>query len=215
MIKIGGLRKRWILNTVGVVFALGMVCVLVVTLVFSAYYYSSIESDMRYRARSTTDFFSEYINQNYKEYYQSCINYANSFDDKKDLELQFIDANGRMVASSYGIWAGQSPTTSDISDAVSTRAISKYIGVDPNTGERIIAVSSPMIYSSGEVIGVLRYVTSTRILDIQIAKVFLFSLFILAAVLMIVFLSSNYYIRSILIPVNEITEKAKRIASGS
>lgn len=215
MIKIGGLRKRWILNTVGVVFALGMVCVLVVTLVFSAYYYSSFESDMRYRARSTTDFFSEYINQNYKEYYQSCINYANSFDDKKDLELQFIDANGRMVASSYGIWAGQSPTTSDISDAVSTRAISKYIGVDPNTGERIIAVSSPMIYSSGEVIGVLRYVTSTRILDIQIAKVFLFSLFILAAVLMIVFLSSNYYIRSILIPVNEITEKAKRIASGS
>lgn len=215
MIKIGGLRKRWILNTVGVVFALGMVCVLVVTLVFSAYYYSSIESDMRYRARSTTDFFSEYINQNYKEYYQSCINYANSFDDKKDLELQFIDANGRMVASSYGIWAGQSPTTSDISDAVSTRAISKYIGVDPNTGERIIAVSSPMIYSSGEVIGVLRYVTSTRILDIQIAKVFLFSLFILAAVLMIVFLSSNYYIRSILIPVNDITEKAKRIASGS
>ena len=59
MKKLGGLRKRWLLNTAGVVFALGMVCVLVVTLVFSAYYYSNVESDMRYRAKTTTDFFAE------------------------------------------------------------------------------------------------------------------------------------------------------------
>ena len=34
-----------------------------------------------------------------------------------------------------------------------------------------MAVSSPMIYSNGEVIGVLRYVTSTRIVDLQIVLV--------------------------------------------
>ena len=31
MKKAGGLRKRWLLNTVGVVFALGLVCVMAVT----------------------------------------------------------------------------------------------------------------------------------------------------------------------------------------
>lgn len=215
MKKLGGLRKRWLLNTAGVVFALGMVCVLVVTLVFAAYYYSNMESDMRYRAKTTTDFFAEYINQSYNEYYQSCINYANSFEERNTIELQFINASGHLVVSSYGNWAGLSPVTQDVSDALNNRIISSFTGTDPHTGERIVAVSSPMIYSSGEVIGVLRYVTSTRILDLQILKIFLFSMTVLAIAMLVVIFSSSYYIRSILIPVNEITEKAKRITSGS
>lgn len=215
MKKFGGLKKRLYLNTVGVVFALGMICVVVVTVAFSAYYYSGMESDMRYRARTTANFFSEYINQSYKAFYQSCIDYANNFEGKNNLELQFIDAKGRLVASSYGSWPGSPPSTSDIQEAISTRSIRPFNGVDPNTGEHIVAVSSPMIYSNGEVIGVLRYVTSTRILDMQIFRVFLFAMCGLGIVVLLIILSSNYYIRSILIPVNEVTEKAKRIAAGS
>ncbi len=215
MKKIGGLRKRWLLNTAGMVFALGMVCVIVVTLVFSAYYYSGMESDLYYRAQTTTDFFADYINQNYKDYYQSCINYANNFEQKNTIELQFIDARGKLVASSYGNWAGAAPTTSDITDAISTRLISPYHGKDPQTGESIIAVSSPMIYSNGEIIGVLRYVTSTRLIDQQIMIIFFASLGALLIVMLAVMFSSSYYIRSILVPVDDIIEKAKRIAGGS
>ena len=214
MKKLGGLRKRWLLNTAGVVFALGMICVIIVTVVFSAYYYSNMESDMRYRAQTTTDFFAEYMNQNYKEYYQSCINYANNFEYKNRIELQFIDAKGRLVASSFGNWTDASPATTDISEAMSNRKIRSYTGRDPQTGENIIAVSSPMIYSNGEVIGVLRYVTSTKLVDRQIIGIFTISLFALAFVMMVVIFSSNYYIRSILVPVDEIIEKAKRITSG-
>lgn len=215
MKKAGGLKRRWLMNTVGVVCALGMVCVILVTVAFAAYYYSSMESDLRYRARTTTDFFADYLNQNYKEYYQSCINYAKSFEDKNRLELQFIDAHGRIVATSYGSWVGEAPTTTDISDALATRTIGKYIGRNPATGENIIAISSPMIYSNGEIIGVLRYVTSTRLVDRQILLIAGVSLVALAAVVLVVLFSSNYYIRSILVPVAEITEKAKRIAGGS
>lgn len=214
MKKLGGLRKRWLLNTAGVVFALGMICVIIVTVVFSAYYYSNMESDMRYRAQTTTDFFAEYMNQNFKEYYQSCINYANNFEYKNRIELQFIDAKGRLVASSFGNWTDASPATTDISEAMANRKIRSYTGRDPQTGENIIAVSSPMIYSNGEVIGVLRYVTSTKLVDRQIIGIFSISLFALAVVMMVVIFSSNYYIRSILVPVDEIIEKAKRITSG-
>ena len=215
MKKIGGLQKRLLLNTVGVVFALGLVCVAVVTIVFSAYYYSGMESDMRYRARTTASFFAGYINQSYKEFYQSCIDYANNFEDKSDLELQFIDTQGRLLASSYGSWPGAAPTTSDIYEAISTRSIRPFHGIDPQTGESIIAVSSPMIYSNGEVIGVLRYVTSTRILQSQIVVIFFSALGILAVILLVIAFTSGYYVRSILIPVRLVTEKAKRIAGGS
>ena len=215
MKKIGGLRKRWFLNTVGVVCLLGLLCVAVVVAVFAVYYYSTVESDMRYRADNTTNFFKEYTSQSYNDYYQSCIKYANTFDDKDKLELQFINTDGEIVATSYGDWALENPNTTDIFSAMESGQIQAFRGKDPITGERIISVSSPMIYSSGEVIGVLRYVTSTRLIDRQITIVALWSLLALVAILLVVLFSSNYYIRSILLPVAEITEKAKRIAGGT
>ena len=139
MKKIRGLRKRWLMNTVGVVCVLGMVCVLVVTLAFSAYYYSFVESDLCYRAGTTADFFAEYLNQSYNDYYQSCINYAKTFEHKDRLELQFISTKGRVVATSYGTWLGEQPNTTDIRDAIATRDICVYNGTDPITKEHIIA----------------------------------------------------------------------------
>lgn len=210
-------RKRWFMNMVCVAVSLGLICVLAVTVAFAAYYSSSMEADMRLRAQTTTEFFSEYRDMNYEAYYQSCITYAQNFDDKNIIELQFINAQGQIVASSYGHWSGLSPTTPEIAEAVSTRGICTYLGKSPQTGERIMAVSSPMVYRNGEVIGVLRYVTSTRLLDQQIMLVGLLSLLVQVLVIAValVLLGSRYYVHSILTPVREITEKAQRIAAGS
>lgn len=214
-IQVGGLRKRWLLNTAGVVLALGLVCVLCITAAFSAYYYTQMESDMKHRASTTADFFDDYIDQPYIDFYQSCITYAKTFSEKNTIELQFLSAQGGLVSSSYGQWAGQSPSTPEIQKAIDSRGITSYVGKDPHTGERIMAVSSPMIYSTGEVIGVLRYVTSTRLVDGQILLVAVTSGMVLMMVLLVVMVSSNVYLRSIMTPVAEITEKAKRIATGS
>ena len=209
------LRMRWLINTLGVILALGMVCVLSITAIFANYYYSNMRSDLHDRAESTAVFFADYLNQSYNEYYQSCITYAQTFSDKDRLELQFISKDGTLVASSYGQWAGQSPSTSEIREAMDMRTIRPYLGKDPYTGERILAVSSPMIYSNGEVIGVLRFVTSTRLMDNQIFQVALMSFAVLAVILAIVLVSGEYFMRSIMLPVQEITEKAQQIAHGS
>lgn len=210
-----GLRRRWLINTVGVICALGLVCVFAVTMVFSAYYYSSMKSDLKYRAQSTAAFFDDYLNQNYQEYYQACVDYVSSFENKNTIELQFIDSHGTIVASSYGIWLGDSPQTQDIHDAIISRKMQTYDNREPTTGERIIAVSNPVLYSNGEVIGVMRYVTSTKLLDMQILKVCIMSLVMLMLVMAIVLFSGNYYIRTIVLPLNAIIKKAKRITSGS
>ena len=214
-VNIGGLKKRWLLNTVGVVFILGLVCVLAVTATFATSYYSNMEADLNNRASTTTEFFADYISQGYNEFYRSCITYAKTFEDKDKIELQFINKQGVLVASSYGQWAGDSPSTPEIQKAMRTRSVEPYLGKDPQTGERVLAMSTPMVYSNGEVIGVLRYVSSTRLLDLQIVLIALVCFLVFAVVLAVVLLSSGYYIRSILVPVAEITEKAKRISGGS
>ena len=215
ILHVGGLRKRWLMNTASVVLALGLVCVMAVTASFAVYYYSNMESDMKYRAKTTTDFFAAYIDQAYHEYYQSCIKFAQTFEEKDKLELQFISANGKLVASSYGKFAGRSPSTPEIQQAIDSRQIRHYKGRNPLTGERILAVSSPMIYTNGEVIGVLRYVTSLRNADLQILMIALISVTIGLLFIGSIFFLSSFFIKSILVPVSQINATARRIAAGS
>lgn len=210
-----GLRGRWLTHTVGPVSILAAVCVVIITACFAVYYYSNMQADLSHRAKTTTEFFANYTGQSYNEYYQSCISYARSFEDKNTIELQFISTGGRIVASSYGQWAGKNPTTPDVQNAMDTQKIASYLGRDPATGERIMAVSSPMIYRNGEVIGVLRYVTSMKLVDRQLAFAALIALGAGALFVLVVIISSSFYIRSILEPVAEITATAKRIAGGS
>ena len=215
MKKFTGLRGRWLTNTIIIFCILGLICVAAVTGTFAGYCYSNMRSDMYNRAWQTTEFFSDYIGQNYDDYYQSCVTFAKTFEMRNQMELQFINADGLLVASSYGDWAETSPTTSDIEEAIRMRTIRPFTGTNPDTGERIIAISAPMIYSNGEVVGVLRYVTSTRLVDRQILMIGLFALGVFAVILSVLLLTSGYFIRSILLPVEEISQKAKKIANGS
>ena len=210
-----GLRRRWLINTAGTICALGIVCGVLVTVLFGGYYYSAMESDMRLRAETTTEFFASVTDQSYAECYQSCITYVQTFEKRDNVELQFINTSGDIVASSCGIWAGQPPVTSDILDAVSARQTQCYIGRDPLTGEHIMAVSTPILYVNGEVIGVLRYVTSTWELHRQIAIVACISFSVLVLVIVVVLFSGSYYMGSILEPLSQIVDKAKMIANGS
>ncbi|MBQ4549952.1 MAG: HAMP domain-containing protein [Oscillospiraceae bacterium] len=215
MIRVTGLRRRWLINTLCVVLPLAIVCVFAVTASFAAYYYSGMESDLRYRARTTTEFFAENMNVDYNAYYQSCVKYAQTYEDRNSIELQFINAQGRLVASSYGPWAGDAPSTEEIQEAMDMRTQRAFVGRDEHTGEHIMAVSSPMIYSNGEVIGVLRFVTGTRVMHMQIFFIALVALVFFVVFVLIIVLLTNYYIHTILVPVADITEKAQRIAAGS
>lgn len=61
----------------------------------------------------------------------------------------------------------------------------------------------------------LRYVTSLRLADRQILLVTAFVVLVGAVFVIFVLVGSNYFLRSILEPIAEITATAKRIAAGS
>ena len=209
------LRSRWLSNMVIVFCILGLLCIVLIGVTFTMYYYANMRADMKARASQASQFFGSYVGQNYDDYYQSCVTYAKNFEFGSNMELQFINSEGVLVASSYGHWAGSSPSTPEIADAISRRECEDFVGINPETGEQIIAVSCPMIYSNGQVVGVLRYVTSTRLVNMQIVYILVAALIIFALLLSVLILSSTHYIRSIVVPVGEITQKAKKIANGS
>lgn len=214
-IRMKGLRRRWLKNTGVVILALGLVCVLAITASFSAYYYSEMESDLRQFARSSTVLFSGVNDLEEQELYLACIAFVENQKNLDNIELQFVDSKGQVIASSSVEQQGNIGLTSDMKDAVDTRGPSSFLGTEPVSGKRIMAASSPIIRSDGEVMGVIRYVTSTDQLDRQIVTVAIVATCVLCLVMAVILFCSNYYIRSIVVPLEEIIEKSKRIANGS
>ena len=72
-----------------------------------------------------------------------------------------------------------------------------------------------MIYTNGEVIGVLRYVTSLKNADRQVMLTALVAVGVGLVFIAFMLFTSSFFIRSILEPVSQITATAKRIAAGS
>ena len=214
-IKIKGLRRRWLINTLVVVCVLGLICALTVTFAFSTYYYSAMESDMRYSSRTTTEFFGKFMEQDYEQYVSSCMDYAQSYEEHNSVQLQFVSAEGKLMAASNGVGEGTILVAPDLKDALTTRDVCSFVGKDNQSGKRIMAVSGPMLSGQGELLGVFRFVTTTDRMDRQIAIVAAVSLGVLTVFVLLILFSSNYYIRSILIPLGEIIDKAQKIASGS
>ena len=210
-----GIQRRWIINNLSLLLLSIFLffCAFIAALV--GYYYANIQSGLEAKAKATSDFFESYISLSYNDYYRSVYQYAQNFEEKNTLEMQFLNRSGTIVVSSFGLPAGLSPGTSDIAAALDSGKMDVFIGRDPGTRERIIAVSSPLLYSNGEVIGVLRFVSSLKIVDRQILLGCLMALVLWIGILVIVSYNSRYFLRSIVEPVREISATAKRIASGS
>jgi signal transduction histidine kinase len=214
-LKIKGLKKRWLINTMLITFVIVLVGLGAFAVAVSSNYYLGIQISLENKAKTATDFFANYITKTYAEYYQSAYKYTEKFDERDILELQFINSRGRVEISTYGITAGDSPGTDDITQAIETKKISVWRGKSPTTGERIIAVSSPMIYSTGQVVGVMRYVSSLKKVDKQVVLNILAAAGIGVLILVFVFTVNLFFIRSIVRPIRQITSVTRRIADGS
>lgn len=209
-----GLRRRWLLNTVGVVSALGFACVLLITTVFATTNYSSMESDLQRQAENTSAFVKNQQELNREEYYQFCMDYTQSFAEN-DIELQFLNDEGKVIASSYGRGVGSVPATTDISSSIESNTSMVFVGRDMPSGERVMAISTVVVHADGDAVGIFRFVASTTNIDRQIVYVALASLLALMVVITVVLISSNYYIRSILVPLRAIIDKSRKITNGS
>ena len=196
-----------------------LLTLVVVVFVFSIfiynYYYATVRTGLESKAKTATDFFSNYMEESYSKYYESAYRYTESFKDSNKLELQFLDSEGRVMISSFSMLSGTKPSTKDVTDAIATGHISVWIGNRASTGERIMAVSAPMMYSGNQAIGVMRYVTSLKVVDRQVFVSIAAVIGIGLGVLLIVFVVNMIFIRSVIAPVSEITKMSKRIADGS
>lgn len=214
MKRISGIRSRWFVHNASVMFLVVLVVAAAAALGISGYYYGVMRSGLESQLKTTTDFFENYVSDSGDAFYTSMYGLTQEFEAKNTLELEFVDLNGEIVTSSFGLAAGTKAETSDVTEALSKLEISIFRGRDPRTGERIMAVSGPIYDQNGALAGVLRIATSLRLVNRQILLWVVGLALVALFVMGLIFITGMYFIHSIVTPVVEITETTKRIAGG-
>jgi len=209
--KIKGIRKRWMVNSVSAVLAIALVAVFAFSAAMISYYYSSMSAGLESKANAAAGFFRNTVES---EFRPAATRYVENFEENDKLELQILNNYGRIYLSSYGLTSGSTPSTPEITQAMESGRVRSWTGSDPETGERVMAVSAPIMYNES-VVGVVRFVTSLRAVDRQMVVIVALATLIGIVVVAIVYFSNLYFVKSIVEPVSAVTETAKRIAGGS
>ena len=214
MAKVKGIRKRWMLNSISAVLLIVLFAVAAFSAAITSYFYSTMSIGLNSRITSALPYFSSVKSRS--EYYQSASNYVQNFTEKNRLELQIINPSGSIYESTNDLTiSGSYPNTPDVTGAIEERKQSSWSGTAPVTGERIMSVSAPIVSRNGTLIGVIRMVTSLSRADIQVVKIVAAALAVGATIVLLVYFSNLYFVRSIVEPVTAVTDTAKRVAAGS
>ena len=206
------IRRRWMLNSIGVVLVVVIVAVTAFSLAMANYFYSTMSSSMLSSVEYLVSWFSDYDSAS--TYLANARATAADFAERDRIELQFLSASGKVQVSTSDLTVGTDPATEDIDWAVEKRESKMWMGRDPSTGEYIMSVCCPVVYND-QLVGVIRQVTSLKLVNRQLTLTTGLACLLGVCVVAIVYFSNLYFIRSIVEPVADVTDTAKRIAAGS
>jgi len=210
----GGIRRRWMLNSITVILLIVLLAVAAFSVAMGSYYYSTLTTGLESKANAAASAV-RIATSTQGEFRQSARNTVETSEDKNRLEIQALSAYGSVLYASTDLtYPGTYPNTPDITQALEKKATSTWTGTSDETGERIMAVSAPVVYND-TVMGVIRMVTGTDRVDRQVVMAVAIALAIGVLIVLMVYFSNLYFVRSIVEPVLGITEVAQRIAGGS
>ncbi len=207
------LTRRWLKNA----FLLTVVFLLVLQVLFTVmlryYYYEGTQTAMESRAQlyhRTVEFYWGPDTVLTGDISRDMIAH---FSDKDKMELQVLDASGKIQVSSTG-FVPEDLTTPDFKTALSQPDGMGVWHGRSGAGETVMALTMLETDSSGTVLGALRYVVSLTSVDRQIVFLSLLVLGLILLIITFVSLSGMYFINSIVVPVSAINKTARRIAMG-
>lgn len=207
-IKVKGITKRWIMNLISLVAIVIVFLVITLGIAISNYYYNSVQSTVSGIA-SSFDTLSLYQSTNYEDEARLL---AEQFPYKDSVELQIIDHDGNVIVSTNG-FIPDSEDMPDYANAVKSESSTyKWIGKNRNN-EKIMAYTYMLPEYSGNS-GAVRCIVSLERVDRQITFIICIIAAVGIGIILFCFIYGMYFVNSIVRPVREVGNIARRIATG-
>ena len=198
---------RWFRSVFSfVLFFLAAVEIVILFLVNSSLY-NSVETYLDRRNETNTQSFGTIIVENQNDIYNAANSFMKLMRGETNLRYELYDLSGRNFLSSDGF------TTHAVYDVKQANS-EKIVTNDEVTGERLMIMNVPLRNSGGSVCGAIRYIVSLEnVFRVQIIYT-VSSLVAVILVAFLVFLSGQYFVQSIVKPVNTIIDSAQMLAKG-
>ena len=214
--RLRGITGRWATNTLLVTAVILLVLITSAAVLIINYYRSSVATLLSgYANENVTTFFSPYVGATADTFTDKSKEFIDSFADKGLMEVQVLDKNGNVVASSSGFTV--TDTAADMEDVALAKAAANGVGRATffnKNGEHVMAVSMLLPQQDETFSGAVRFLTSMKNLDRQMVAFIIFFSLVYILALFFVFLSGIFFVRTIVTPVRSINDTVKRFAGG-
>lgn len=206
------ITTRWMVNTVSVVAILLIVANICIYYFMRQYYYGSAESYVISEANASQMVLARLYEDLSVNFSSEVRHIIENFDKKDQMEMMSINRAGEVTLSSSGFSPDKAYFMPDYEAALKSEdGFGVFMGRDG--GENILAVTILLTTSSSSV-SALRFVTSLTLVDHQLSGIMLMVLIISVFILLVVVLTGIYFVKSICVPLVQISFTAKKLAKG-
>lgn len=212
IIKRNRISIRWFVNSIGVTVLLLIIFITALSFAIQSYVYNGIQQVLIGRSDELVNIFD--INGT-TDFTTISRSYIENFPDKNEMEIMALSKYGEVLVTSTGFEPDQSQSMPDYVDALASDTDFGYWIGELDTGEKVMAVTRVVRNSWGGVEGSLRYMVSMTNADEQITIIVTTLMVIGLAITLFITLSGLYFVRSIVVPVNEIATTARLISAGN
>jgi signal transduction histidine kinase len=208
-IKVKGITHNWVTNGMMLLTAIVLVLVVIVIATIHNNYYNSVSASIDSIAGS----FEKLAVCSAENYYSEARTLSQQFKLKNKVEVQVLDSGGEVLVSTSGFAPDKDAAMPDYQNAVSNGVSGSWIGRTQN-GERVMANCHILPdYGNGSN-GAVRCIVSLSKLDRHIMLLNAIVIAIAVIIELMAVLSGVFFVRSIIKPLGEVSNVARRIALG-
>ncbi|MCL2054378.1 MAG: HAMP domain-containing histidine kinase [Oscillospiraceae bacterium] len=206
------ITRRWLVNSLGGVFIVLTILITAAVFFIRNYYYSAAQQYMVSRMNMVSSMLQASYNNSALGFSADLRNVVERWSEKEKMELMAINSRGEIELTSSGFAPTVNLFLSDYFDALDNGSSGYAVGRSSG-GEKIMAISVITPPNSSGYTAV-RLVSSLEDVDKQIYYAAFALIVICVLMLCFMFFTGSYFIRSIVIPVTQLSGTARRYAVG-
>lgn len=208
-VKFKSIVFRWFFQVFLIVAAVIVVAAIALSVFFTSFYLSRVRD-------LATDYSYDFSNLSASDittFEDAAVSLSDSFQHKNKIEVQVLDKNGNIIVSTTGFQTARE-TMTDYDDALASQSGSAFWRGKNSGGEQIMAGTTLVYDSEGEHIGAYRWITSLHSTWRRIYLMISVIILIAIAAIGVCSLSGIFFIKSIVRPIRDVSNTARRIALG-
>lgn len=204
------IKKRMVLSYIFIIIITVLIIEAMIINIVRRSYYSNLEDTMLSQVKASAELYVKYFSDT--SIYDNVLNNVDTFWRQFPAQVQILDGNGKVLMDSLGIIHSDKEKMADVEEALKNGKGS-WFGKVSYDKDNVMAVSY-LLKSNDKTAGVLRFISSLREVNKEVARISNIFMVIGLVVIALSGLISLLLTYTIVGPLNEVTRTAEIMASG-